>query len=373
MRSVLEKNSHARARGATSTAHNASPAFSARRRSIHPSLGIRCEGRMNALLPALALMVASGGAALGYQIVWTQQASVWLGHEAAAVLAVVAAFFGGLALGALALGPRIDRSRWPARWYAGCEALIGLWSIALAFLAQPVSQWLLALTGEQPSSAWQWSVAFFGTFMLLLPATAAMGATLPAMERVMAQLRRGGSSIAALYAGNTFGAVAGVLAAAFWLVPQFGLLRTAAVCAALDLICAAAALKLFSESEASPTRAIAHRALWLLAATGLLGIGYEVLVVRVLSQIAANTVYTFAVLLAVYLVGTALGAAAYRESWRDRLLPTLAAACLLGMVSLWGAESLKRLVLGAFGPSMATALAAEAAVAVAAFLPPTFM
>ena len=30
---------------------------------------------------ALGLMVASGFAALGYQIVWTQQAALWLGHE----------------------------------------------------------------------------------------------------------------------------------------------------------------------------------------------------------------------------------------------------------------------------------------------------
>ena len=39
----------------------------------------------------------------------------------------------------------------------------------------------------------------------------------------------------------------------------------------------------------------------------LLGIGYEVLVVRVLSEVAENTVYTFAMLLAVYLIGTAIG------------------------------------------------------------------
>src|SRR5262245_11491392 len=104
-------------------------------------------------------MVASGFAALGYQIVWTQQAAAWLGHEAAAVLAVVAAFFGGLALGALALGPRIDRSGHPGRWYAACEALIGLWCVALAFLMTPVSQWLLVLTGAQPSPGRQWSGA----------------------------------------------------------------------------------------------------------------------------------------------------------------------------------------------------------------------
>src|SRR5262245_45277834 len=94
---------------------------------------------------ALGLMVASGFAALAYQIVWTQQATIWLGHEAAAVLAVVAAFFSGLALGALALGPRIDASARPARWYAACEAVIGLWGVALAFLMTPLSKRLLEL------------------------------------------------------------------------------------------------------------------------------------------------------------------------------------------------------------------------------------
>ena len=61
--------------------------------------------------------------------------------------------------------------------------------------------------------------------------------------------------------------------------------------------------------------------------------------VRVLRQVAENTVYTFAMLLAVYLVGTAAGAAAYQrwlaphakaERLRDRLLLALALACLLG-------------------------------------------
>ena len=75
-------------------------------------------------------MAASGFAGLGYQIVWTQQCALWLGHEAAAVLAVVAAFFGGLAAGALDARGRIERSTRPARWYAACEAAIALWSLA---------------------------------------------------------------------------------------------------------------------------------------------------------------------------------------------------------------------------------------------------
>jgi spermidine synthase len=334
---------------------------------------------------ALGLMVASGCAALGYQIVWTQQAAIWLGHESAAVLAVVAAFFGGLAVGALALGPRIDRSQRPARWYAACEAVIGLWGVALALLMAPAGKWLLDLTGAQPSAAWQWSVAFFGTFVLLLPATAAMGATLPAMERVMARMRRQGANIAALYAGNTFGAVLGVIGAAFWLVPEFGLARTAVVCMVLNLACAAVALRLFAGPVSvvpAMTQPAASGVLMLLLATGLLGIGYEVLVVRILSQVAENTVYTFAILLAVYLIGTALGAAAYQcwlpgptapERVRDRLLRILTAVCLLGTVSLAGAEIFKATVLRALGPSMAAALAAEAALATAAFLLPTLL
>ena len=332
----------------------------------------------------VALMLASGFAGLGYQIVWTQQSALWLGHETAGVLAVVAAFFGGLAVGALLLGRRIAASRRPGRWYAGCELAIGLWSLVLAFAMAPIGQALLQCIGAQPSPLWQWSVAFGGSFALLLPATAAMGATLPAMERALAQHWRG-DAIAALYAGNTFGAVVGVLASAFWLVPAWGLARTALVCALLNLLCAVAALRLLRGSAPTETQSAPRPArglLPLLAATGFLGIAYEVLVVRVLSQVAENTVYTFALLLAVYLVGSAAGAA-----WYDRWLPRraglarigerlpawLALACLAGTASLWSAEALQAQALAWLGRGMPAALAAEAVLAAVAFGPPTLL
>lgn len=337
---------------------------------------------------ALLLMLLSGFAALAYQVVWTQQGTVWLGHEAGAVLAVIGAFFGGLALGSFVLGRHVETSARPTRWYAACELVIGAWSLALVLLMAPVGEALLGLIGERPSPAWQWTVAFVGSFVLLLPATAAMGATLPAMERVLAAGRRPGSSLAALYAGNTLGAVLGVLAAAFWLVPAYGLTRTAMLCAGLNLACAAATPWLFSSvdrhspfASAAPGHG-APRLLPILAATGLLGIGYEVLVVRVLRQLAENTVYTFALLLAVYLVGTALGAAAYQRGWagrgepqrvRERLIGALAAACLLGIASLWGAEALKHAVLETSAAGMPAALAAEALMALLAFGLPTVL
>eukprot|EP01036_Dinobryon_divergens_P004733 gene4733-6277_t len=117
-----------------------------------------------------------------------------------------------------------------------------------------------------------------------------MGATLPAIERVTARWREQGSGVGALYAGNTAGAVAGVLAAAFWLVPAYGLAATAGVCAVLNLLCAAVAWQLFRETaEPGPlwaatqpagtagvpgSRHTPGRLTWILGFTGLLSFGH---------------------------------------------------------------------------------------------------
>ena len=342
------------------------------------------------------LMGLSGFAGLGYQIVWTEQFAVWLGQDIVAVLAVVAAVFGGLGLGGYACARPIAASLRPTRWYAGCELVIGLWGLLLASVLPSANAALAALTGPQPSALWQWSVAFLGPFLLLLPATCAMGATLPAIERVV-QLpgrrplpsRRQGqgpgqravaNAIGGLYAANTFGAVLGVLASAFVLVPWLGLAHTARVCVAMNLVSAAGVLLLarprqraggaaggaaaappppaaLCGSRASPASPAGRRVLATLAITGALGLGYEVVVVRVLSQVAQDTVYTFALLLAAYLSGSAGGAAFYQrrlaarctttnsaDALRSQLLSALALACLLGTATLWVSEALRAAV-----------------------------
>ena len=335
-------------------------------------------------------MVASGCAALGYQIVWTQQAALWLGHEGAAALAVVAAFFGGLALGAGWIGGAIDRSPWPGRWYAGCEAAIAVWALLLAWALEPASQAISNLLGPAPSGAWQSLVTFGGTFLLLLPATLAMGATLPAMARLLAPLRAGGANLALLYAGNTLGGVVGVLGVAFWLVPQWGLSAAVWACALLNVACAGAVLMLMPlRVPAAPTDPLtptSGRKLPLalavtLALSGLLGIGFEVVVLRVLSQVAENTVYTLALLLAVYLTGSALGAAAWARwgpAWRASeptrrcgLLLTLGMACAVSGGALWLAPWFKAVLTLMLGSSLVAALAAEALLALLAFGLPT--
>lgn len=340
---------------------------------------------MNQLTLAIVLMLCSGFAGLGYQIVWTQQAALLVGHESAAVLAVVTAFFGGLALGGLALGERVERSKHPRRWYVAAELSIASWSLLLLVLWRPIGELVQHALGVETSGLRQWAVTFGATLLLLLPATAAMGITLPALERLLenASERR---SLSRLYSYNTLGAVLGVLVTAIWSLPGLGLRRTVLLCAACNVLCAAAAWRSLGESSAAGKAAEKRELLqqlrltWRLAVTGLLGIGYEVVVVRVLCQVTEDTVYTFAALLAVYLVGTAAGAAAYRRflephraGLSDKLLAALAGACLMGSLSLWAAERNKAMVLEVLGSGLGGALLDEAVLAGLAFALPTFV
>jgi spermidine synthase len=292
-----------------------------------------------------------------------------------------------LSLGALALSGRIERSPAPWRWYAGCELVIALWALALTALLDPATRALLAWIGPTPSPLRHLGVALLGTLTLLLPATVAMGATLPALENALGRRHDGGRTLALLYACNTAGAVAGVLATAFALVPGMGLLRTALLCAVLNLLCAAVAGTLAVRRpvpDATPTPPGVHGRgiLMTLFLTGLLGIGYEVLVVRVLTQVTENTVYTFAIVLAVYLVATAAGAAGFgrwfasradARTQRDGLLLALAAACAAGTAALALAPESHHRVAQVLGTGAGAALGAEAAVAASALLLPALL
>jgi spermidine synthase len=353
-------------------------------------------------------MGVSGAAALAWQMLWTAQWGRVLGHEIVAVLGVVAAIFAGMAVGAALLAGRIESSRHPVRWYVALEALLGLWGLVLLLAGPLIMDVLPALMGPQPPVWLHWVWAFSVPGLLLLPCSAAMGATLPALLAALRQRAPGDLSM--LYAGNTAGAVLGVLATTFGIIPLLGLMLTGLLAAGLNLLCAAAAGLLWRQgrwpqtepaaaaatvlesasmslsvsalaSTSPPDAAGRSAALVLLAVTGLLGIGYETLCVRVLSQVTENTVYSYALLLAVFLTGTALGAS--RQARRDEhhapaqavrwLLLAMLPALLLGGLGMWWADLL---VLGptrAWGGGSATALLGETLAALATMLAPTLV
>ena len=335
----------------------------------------------------LLMVTLSGLAGLGYQMVWTQLLAVALGHEIVAVLAVVSAFFCGLAAGAFVLGQRIRQASQPQRWYLLLEVVIGAWALILIALIPWFNQWLPSLIGPSPSASFHWAAAFGATLLLLFPATFAMGATLPAMERMLALHWGYDNRVPLLYSMNTLGAVLGTLLATFMLTPSLGLNLTQSLLVSVNLVCVGLVLLLFRGAKTIPesTGLSYTPAPGLLAlgfATGLLSIGYEVLVVRVLSQILENTVYSFAALLAVYLLGVSLGAWIYQRNiarhvnrpWTLVLhnwLRVTAVCCLLGMLALWLANESYLWLLNNIARGWVNAILMEITVASLVFLLPT--
>src|SRR5437870_4306359 len=135
-----------------------------------------------------ALFFASGASALGLQMVWTKMFAAGLGHEVPALLAVVSAFLGGMALGAWTLDRRISADPDPRRWFARLQLVIGSWAAFVTLFIPWLNEFAVRLIGAEAAPLRQAFVSFVLPFLALLPATASMGATLPAMEHWLTPL-----------------------------------------------------------------------------------------------------------------------------------------------------------------------------------------
>jgi spermidine synthase len=345
----------------------------------------------NARIPlAYGVFLFAGMAGLGCQLIWARLFLAGMGHEMPSLVAVLAAFMCGLALGAGLLDRPISRSRRPERWLGGLLAVAGVWSlltiVIIPWLNPMATRWL----GPSPAPLAQWALAFGLPVLVLLPATAALGASFTAMERVVAGLAGSGRHVAALYALNTLGAAMGVLLATGWLMPLIGLRASALVFAVIPLVGAALSLAMSREGMALATEGPGpafrdswpgHRLAMALLITGLLGIGYQLLVVRVLAQVLDNTIYTYAIVLTVYLGGTALGAAGYRRVLPEPefrpvlvgLCGLLAATCLVGVLVLGRSGELMEGLRGAMSGTWAGRALAESAMVALVFMAPAMV
>jgi spermidine synthase len=265
------------------------------------------------------LLVASGAAALAYQVVWIKQLALILGVDLHAVATGVAAFFTGLAAGSWVFGRLADRAPRPMRLYAWLEAGVAILGVSTTIALSMAAQLVVRLEAVVGVAAW--------TLPLLLVAAPAllMGGTLPAMIRAVsghaAAARAGGW----LYAANTAGAVAGALLPPFVLIPAFGVRGAAFAAAVANLVAMVGALaadRLTSSlpGDHRPNDAIAatggdgsdtRAATRYYALAGAVALGYEVVWSQIIVQFTSTRVFAFAVVLATYLAGLALGSALY--------------------------------------------------------------
>ena len=346
----------------------------------------------------ILLYAASGAAALIYEVTWTRLLTLQMGHTVAAASTVLAAFMGGLALGAWIAG-RL-RVGGALQTYAALEIVIATSAIALPAVvawSAPALAWAYA-DGTAPVRFGLVRVALSLTW-LLIP-SAAMGATFPlAAQWFAARVRRtdnkaserganatsdAAADVGALYAANSAGAAAGALAAGFWLIPALGLRGTTWIGVALNALAAAGALWIsrakaiseIAEHAEKPTGSQGKRfesrlpsaqaglAWTAAAASGFVALAYEVAWTRLLALVIGPTTYAFATMVASFVTGIAIGSAAGSRLVRRSTQPVswLAAMLLVtagaGSAAAWFAASRLPLVIAsqvadpaaAFGP-----------------------
>jgi spermidine synthase len=267
-------------------------------------------------LPALLLLfVGSGCAALMYEIVWFQLLQLVIGSSAVSLGVLLGTFMGGMCLGSLLLSRVVSPSQHPLRVYAYLE--LGIGAIGLLVLAgMPLLGGLyFAWSGHGAAGILMRGVA---ASICLLPPTFLMGATLPAISRWIESTPEGVSWLGFFYGGNIAGGVLGCLTAGFYLLRAYDVSIATYVAVALNVTVALLALaiaRVTPHVAAAPAakgvrieRAAGAWAVYVaIGLSGMTALGAEVLWTRTLSLLFGATVYTFSLILAVFLLGLGIG------------------------------------------------------------------
>jgi spermidine synthase len=312
----------------------------------------------------LLLFVGSGCAALIYEIIWLQLLQLVIGSSAVSLGVLLGTFMGGMCLGSLLFPRLIGPGQHPLRTYALLELGIGAVGILLLFVLPHVDDVYAA------SHAQGWiGVLLRGVVAAacLLPPTLLMGATLPCVARWVEATPSGIAWLGFFYGGNIAGAVFGCLLAGFYLLRLFDMATATYVAAGINLAVAliTIALAQFSpyqdnnpKSEIQNPKSKPQWTIYLaIGLSGFSALGAEVIWTRLLSLLIGGTVYTFSIILAVFLIGLGLGSGAGSFAGRELKSPRAAlGACqlLLAAAIAWSAFMLaKSLPYWPIDPSLA--------------------
>ena len=282
------------------------------------------RGQHVRLYAILCVFFLSGAAALIYEISWSRQIGIYFGHTVHAASITLATFFAGMTVGYLLAARLAGRVR-PLVGYAIAEIIAATWALGLP--------WLIGIfdhpniQSQIHETAWS-ALAIRATvcFLLLLPATTALGATLPFMAEFMSPRRVfSPGRISFAYGLNTTGALVGVLLGTYVLISWLGVVNSSWFAAALSAACGVVALAIARSSAdvgdsrhipslpqkvvaANPT-AEANLLFWyfIAALSGFVTMGLQVTYVRMFALVFHNSSYTFGAVIAVFLAALAIG------------------------------------------------------------------
>ncbi len=276
------------------------------------------ETRSDRFFLLLLLFAASGCAALIYEVVWFDLLELVIGSSAISIGVLLAAYMGGLCAGSLSLPRFVPARAHPLRVYALLEIGIGVFGLLILF-GLPYAAGLYAAVGGEGAAG----LLFRGMLgaVCLLPPTLLMGATLPAIARRVGATPTGVSRLGFLYGANTAGAVAGSLLAGFYLLRVHDVAVATWVAVGINVLAASGAFLLSAvvphtlHTEESGKTAVdagglSAAVLLTIALSGATALAAEVVWTRLLSLVLGATVYAFALILAVFLLGLGAGSGA---------------------------------------------------------------
>ncbi len=307
-------------------------------------------------LPVLFLLfAASGCAALIYEIVWLQLLELAIGSSGISIGVLLGVYMGGMCLGSLLLPRLISPKFHPLRVYAFLELGIGAISLLVLF-GMPIAANFYTSLYWHGVTARAIIAAIF-----LIPPTLLMGATLPAAARFVKSTPQGISWMGLFYGGNIAGAVAGSLLTGFFLLRFFDVQIATFVGCAINITAALGGLLLAKKSLPRPISDVAADPILVksnivnsnnsgliyltIALSGLSALGAEVVWTRLLSLLMGATVYSFSIILAVFLFGLGLGSGAgsllVRIASKPKLLLAGCQMLLAGAIA-WAAFIISR-------------------------------
>lgn len=277
----------------------------------------------------LVLFAGSGCAALIYEIVWFQLLQLVIGASAVSLGVLLGTFMGGMCLGSFLLPRVVSPRHHPLRVYAALELGIGVIGLLILAGMPLLGGAYMAWAGSGATGIVMRAIA---AAVCLLPPTLLMGATLPAVARWVETTPQGVSWLGFFYGGNIAGAVAGSLLAGFYLLRVHDTAIATYLAFALNVAVAVVAFALAKVTpagpkETTPERVVRSPGAWTvylaIAISGMTALASEVIWTRILSLIFGGTVYTFSLILAVFLgglgIGSSLGAAIGRGLARPRV------------------------------------------------------
>jgi len=290
------------------------------------------EGSRRVETLVLGLFIGSGAAGLIYQVVWSRELVLVFGNTSQAISTIVTAFMIGLGLGGYVGGRLAGRSSNPLRLYSFLELMIAVLALALPLGFGMIGDAYKAAYGSLGPTELG-LVRFALALIAITPVTFLMGMTLPVLTRYMVtRIEQAGPQIAQLYAANTLGAVLGTIVSGFLLIELLGLTGTTYVAVFLNTLAGVGAFLLSrspgaviasdrTEAEAAakdqPASALIpfRRNVVFLATfvSGFVALALEVLWTRMLAEGTGSRIYIFVMILAIYLLGIALGSGIYKR------------------------------------------------------------